>query len=179
MDGLTYTAFSNNRRIASGDIVKLLTDLKPWVDEHPGDLLFIFDNETGKAFDFDFRGDLKYVIERVVGTQRSGPGRPKMGVVSREVSLLPRHWDWLEQRPNGASATLRRLVDEARKQSGSEDARTRTVRVMTALAGDLAGYEEASRALYRGDRVAFEKHIHEWPSSVYEYVLEMAEPALL
>ncbi|MFY0534142.1 DUF2239 family protein [Nannocystis pusilla] len=47
---------------------------------------------------------------------RTGPGRPKLGVVSREVSLLPRHWEWLERQPSGSR---RRCADSSRRRSGA------------------------------------------------------------
>jgi len=95
---------------------------------------------------------------------------PRLGVVSREVSLLPRHWDWLEQQPNGISAALRRLLDEARKRAPGEErarlAREAAGRFMTAMAGNLPGYEEAARALFAKDHERFTQRIAAWPEDV-------------
>jgi hypothetical protein len=106
-----------------------------------------------------------------------------LGVVSREVSLLPRHWDWLEQQPNGASAALRRLVDQARKhEPGKERARLATEaagRILSAMAGNLPGYEEASRALYAADRAHFEELILEWPRDIRAYIQRLVEDAFI
>ena len=130
--------------------------------------------------DFNFRGTPQEVIEREAPTPPArGRGRPKLGVISREVSLLERHWTWLEAQPSGASATLRRLIDDARKaQPGHErNRRAVTGRVMTALGGDLPGYEEASRALYAGHRERFAEQISAWPEDVRDYVLRLAAHA--
>jgi hypothetical protein len=102
-------------------------------------------------------------------------------VVSREISLLPRHWDWLEQQPNGASAALRRLVEEARKRDpGKERTRLATAaagRILSAMAGNLPGYEEASRALYAGNRARFEELILDWPRDIRAYIQRRVEDA--
>ncbi|WP_322091470.1 DUF2239 family protein [Paraburkholderia bannensis] len=110
-----------------------------------------------------------------------GRGRPKLGVVAREVTLLPRHWDWLAAQPGGASVVLRKLVETARHASEAKD-RVRTSReavhrFMTALAGNLPGYEEALRALYAGERARFEAWSVDWPEGVRDYVRELAHDA--
>ena len=173
----TYTAFLHNARIASGSLDQVLPVLKTCFDGNPGDLVLIFEDDTGRQVDFDLRGPLSEVLGRALpaGASRTGPGRPKLGVVSREISLLPRHWDWLEQQPNGASAALRRLVDEARNRN-PEGQRMRQAtaavgRVLSAMGGNLPGYEEASRALYAGDRARFEELIRGWPKDLQGYLL--------
>ncbi|HLM72344.1 MAG TPA: DUF2239 family protein, partial [Polyangiaceae bacterium] len=114
-----------NRRIVSGDLKTMLLRTKAEIDRGPTEPILIFEDQTGQQVDFNFQGSPDEVLERAVPNKaRSGPGRPKLGVVSREVSLLPRHWEWLEQQPQGSSAALRRLVDEARKREpGKERAR--------------------------------------------------------
>jgi hypothetical protein len=111
--------------------------------------------------------------------EASGPGRPKLGVISREVSLLPRHWEWLATQPGGASGTLRKLVEEAKKKNSTgsdvKQAQERTYKFMSALAGDMKGYEEALRALYRKDKKAFNANISEWPKDVREHTVELAK----
>jgi hypothetical protein len=175
----TYTAFAGERLVASGALDALLRKLKAW----PGDenhLLFIFDDQTGKQVDFDLRGTLDDVLERAVPSPAPvGPGRPKLGVVSREVSLLPRHWAWLEQQPNGASAALRRLVDEARNTAADRTRRAKdaATRFMSAMAGDLPGYEEATRALYAGNREGFDELIRDWPNDIRAHVQRLVQDA--
>lgn len=178
---LTYSAFSGHRRIASGDLQAMLRATKQHVDRFGSDDVLIFEDQTGKQVDFDFRGTLDDVLARVPAPpSRPGPGRPKLGVVCREVSLLPRHWDWLESQPNGASAALRKLVDEARKRDPAgeraRDAATATSRFMSAMAGNLPGFEEASRALFRFDGARFDELIREWPEDIVAQLRSMAQP---
>lgn len=174
----TYIAFVGTKCVARGALTEVLPRLKKRFDADEQELVSVFDDETGRAVDFDLRGTLADVIARETPPETRGPGRPKLGVASREVSLLPRHWDWLEQQPNGISAALRRLVDEARKHE-PEAQRLRRRRaavgnVMTAVAGDLPGYEEASRALYAGDHEALAAQMKRWPKELREYVIERA-----
>src|SRR4029450_1852629 len=112
---VTYTVFNGQRRVASGDLTPMLVETKALVDRGADGPLLIFEDQTGRQVDFRVRGPPDEVLQRAAPSRRTGRGRPRLGVVSREVSLLPRHWDWLEQQPNGISAALRRLVDEARK----------------------------------------------------------------
>jgi hypothetical protein len=171
----TYTAFLGWKRVASGRLEAALSQIKKI--NHSGDqTLLIFEDQTGRQVDFDLRGTMDEVLARVAPQAvRSGPGRPKLGVVSREISLLPRHWEWLELQPQGASAALRRLVDEARKKDGGEsEARSRIEaagRVMSAIGGNLPGFEEAYRALYARDREGLARHIAAWPPDLREYIL--------
>ncbi len=112
---------------------------------------------------------------------RRGPGRPKLGVVAREVTLLPRHWDWLAAQPGGASVALRRLVEDARNGAVAGDrrraAQEATYRFMQALAGNEPGYEEAARALFAGDIGRFEEHSATWPDDVREHAALLAADA--
>jgi uncharacterized protein len=175
----TYTAFAGERLLASGAKPTVLLALKG--HEREGDRVLVFDDATGRQVDFDLRGTPEEVLARAEARTRAGPGRPKLGVVSREVSLLPRHWEWLEQQPNGISAALRRLVDEARKrepdQVRARRAREAAGRFMWAMAGDLRGFEEASRALYAGDHARLRKLIRAWPGDVRAHLLALAEQA--
>jgi hypothetical protein len=175
-----YTAFAGERQIAAGPLVAMLPQLKRWTDERPAELAIIFDDHTGRQVDFDLRGTVADVVARAIPPR--GPGRPKLGVVPREVSLLPRHWEWLEAQPNGASAAIRRLVDEARNREPdrqrARQARDATSRMLTALAGNLPGYEEATRALFAADGAAFRERIAGWPDDIRNYALRLAAPAL-
>ncbi len=114
------------------------------------------------------------------GARDAGPARKDM--VPREVTLLPRHWQWLNSQPGGASVALRRLVDEARRASVGRDrvrrAQEVSYRVMTALAGDLPGFEDALRALFARDGAAFDRHVAAWPNDVRDYARQLAAPAI-
>jgi hypothetical protein len=178
----TYTAFVGDTLIASGLLEAMLPVVKAKFDRDASALFLIFEDQSGRQVDFDLRGTVDEVVARALpAPPRTGPGRPKLGVVSREVSLLPRHWDWLEQQPNGASAALRRLVEEARRRDpGKERARLATEaagRILSAMAGNLPGYEEASRALYAADRAHFEELILDWPRDIRAYLQRLVEDA--
>ena len=168
----TYTAFIGGTSIAEGTLTELLTKLKPRFDHGSSEIVVVFDDLTGRQVDFDMRGTLEEVIARAMpqAQPRTGPGRPRLGVVSREVSLLPRHWDWLEDQPNGASAALRRLIDQERHREPTAQKSRQAVeaisRFITAMAGNYPGYEEASRALFAGDRQRFIALIRDWPPDV-------------
>lgn len=135
----------------------------------------VFDDATGRIVDLDPRD-----WDASRATPKTRRGRPRLGVTPREVTLLPRHWDWLAAQPGGASAALRKLVDAARKaDDGRSEARQATYRVLQAIAGNLPGYEEALRALFAGDLDTFATRIAEWPLGLRRYVLRLAagEPA--
>jgi hypothetical protein len=181
-DRCTYTAFAGSHLIASGALETMLPQLKSWADRSGGELPLVFEDQTGRQVDFDLRGTAEEVLARALPPPAStGPGRPKLGVVSREISLLPRHWEWLEEQPNGASATLRRLVDEARRNEPGKQRARRAMdaagRFLTAMAGNLPGYEEACRGLYAGERERFEERIREWPGDIRRYAIRLADEA--
>jgi hypothetical protein len=143
--------------------------------------VLVFAVETGQQVDFDLRGTLEEVLSRTAAPERRPPGRPRLGVTSREVTLLPRHWEWLDDQPGGNSAALRRLVEQAIKIHPGKD-RARRVRAalsrfLTSMAGDRAGYEEASRALFAGDTGTFERLLQRWPRDVREFAVERARDA--
>src|SRR6185503_12878365 len=160
----TYSAFSRNRLIATGPLPFVLASTKQHLASNSADVR-IFNEDTGKAVDFDMTGTLDEVIARHAALPgKTGPGRPKLGVVSREVSLLPRHWDWLEEQSAGISGALRRLVEQAMKaQPGkqrAQRAREALSRFLYSMAGDRPNYEEAARALFAGDLARFEQLVH-------------------
>ena len=188
----TYTAFAGTALIASGELEDVLGRSRERMDRGDGATVLFFEDATGTQVDFDLRGTAEEIIGRLAShpyltarrdaaPPRSGPGRPRLGVVSREVTLLPRHWEWLERQPRGISAELRRLVDEARKQDPGTDrlraAREAAGRFMTAVAGDLPGYEEASRALYAGDRDGLRERVAAWPPDVRGYLERLLDRA--
>lgn len=174
----TFAAFAGEKLIAAGDLEGVLTKVKHKLDKGALEQLLIFDEQTGRQVDFDFRGTLAEVLERELPQPvPQGPGRPRLGVVSREISLLPAHWAWLEEQPNGISAALRRLVDEASKKDPDKQrarkAREATGRFMTALAGDRPGFEEAMRALYANDRKQLLELTSRWPKDVRAHITRL------
>jgi len=177
---LTYTVFAGERQLAAGDLPTILRRTKRHVDRG-GEPVLIFEDRTGRQVEFDFAGSLDEVLSREAPDKpRGGPGRPKLGVVSREVTLLPRQWEWLEQQPNGISAALRRIVDEARK-TNPERERARTAidaanRFMTAMAGNRAGFEEATRALYAGDHARVRSLTRRWPADIRKHLARWLGP---
>ena len=178
-----YTAFAGQNRIAAGDLPTLLVQTKQHIDAHGDEALLIFEDATGRQVEFDFRGSPDEVLERHGAVKRrTGPGRPKLGVTAREVTLLPRQWEWLEQQPKGISATLRRLVDDARKREPNSE-RARRLRdaagkFMWAMAGNLPDFEEASRALYANDFARLQTIIQDWPTDIRDHALRLLEPCL-
>ena len=172
----SYTAFVGQRRIAAGTLVDIVEAVKTASDAGAPRLL-VFDDNTGRVMELDLRGSLQDVLQRLGPSENStskpaARGRPKLGVTPREVTLLPSHWEWLATQPGGASATLRRLVDTARR-SGSDQLRQlqeAARRVMLALAGDLPEFDEATRAFYAGDFDRFEQITETWPADVGDYV---------
>lgn len=172
----TYAAFLGHRLIHRGPLPALLAAIKRGgYDRRHGELL-IFDNGTGREVDFDLRGSLPEVLERIVEADPpKRRGRPPLGVESREVTLLPRHWAWLGQQSGGASAAIRRLVEGAsRRGDPAGEHRTRrdaVYRVMSALAGNLPGFEEASRALFADNVERFKGEIAAWPVDFRHHLL--------
>ncbi|MDR3497422.1 MAG: DUF2239 family protein [Ancalomicrobiaceae bacterium] len=193
------TAFLGIDRVASGTQAEVATTLKQLVGDAPQSAALVFDNVTGRQIDLDLSGSAETVAGRyaavaplaegtrsgaAVGAEaeseaaRSARGRPKLGVVAREVTLLPRHWDWLATQPGGASVALRKLVEEARKKSAWDDAvrriREATGRFLTAIAGDLVDYEDVCRALYAGDAARFDALTEPWPADIRDHARAMA-----
>jgi uncharacterized protein len=178
------TAFEGSRRIASGDLARVALETKQVVDRGGPAAVLIFDDATGEQIEVDFRGTVEDVLRRLAGTSGEaprGPGRPKLGVVAREVTLLPRHWDWLNGQPGGASVALRRLVEEARRANEGKDQVRRSqeaaYRFLSAMAGNFPGFEEATRAFFAGDRERFEAIVEPWPADVRDHAKSLAEVA--
>jgi hypothetical protein len=186
------TAFEGSRRITSGELAQVALRAKEVVDQSKFAAVLIFDDATGEQIEVDFRGTAEDVLRRLkeatgeraptAAAAPRGPGRPKLGVVAREVTLLPRHWDWLNGQPGGASVALRKLVEVARKANEGQDLVRRSqeaaYRFMAALAGDLPGFEEATRALYRGNRPRFDELVAPWPADVRDHARKLAAVAL-
>jgi uncharacterized protein len=174
------TVFDGTRRLASGPLADVAAHFKKAV-EKGGAGVFLFDDTTGRAFDIDIRGTADEVVARlkrsaVKPDEERGPGRPRLGVVAREVTLLPQQWDWLAAQPGGASVTLRKLVDEARRgpKARARAARDAAYHFMSAIAGDRPGFEEATRALFADDRGRLATLIAPWPKDIREHIARLA-----
>ena len=195
-----FTTFDGHRRIASGPLPDNALALRRALDNGAAGPVLVFDDSTGRSIDLDTSGTDDEIVERsaVRAAQLAAPqpaagegadapeaaeprvrGRPKLGVVSREVTLLPRHWEWLAAQPGGASVALRKLVEQARRDHAGKDrsraASERAYHFMVAIAGDLAGFEEASRALFANDLEGFARQIADWPADVREHALGLAD----
>jgi hypothetical protein len=168
-----FAAFAGDVRLADGGLAHVAAAVRRALEDSTAAIL-VFDRETAEVIDLDLRGTEAEVVARyrVAATPITGRGRPRLGVVAREVTLLPRHWAWLAQQPGGASTTLRGLVEAARKaDSGAAKARSaRAYRFMSTMAGDLAGFEEAARALFAGDRDRLRAFLGQWPADLRDEV---------
>lgn len=186
MDDLeTFTAFAGHTRLVRGTIEAVARNLSGRGEiDRP---VLILSDTTGHPVDLDLSHGAEHAVaehrsrsDAPVAPPRQGRGRPKLGVVAREVTLLPRHWDWLATQPGGASAALRRLVEDARRANAGPDrerqARDALYRAMSALAGDLPGFEEASRALFAGDRERFRAIVAAWPADVASHLGALSQP---
>ena len=183
----TYTAFEGTTRLFRGTFEEVVLKVKERLGRAENSSILIFSDNTGTTMDFNFHGNARDVRKRleIFVSKRScgplpGPGRPKLGVISREVTLLPRHWEWLANQSGGASATLRKLIEDAKKKSSAhtsvKQVQERVYRFMSVIGGDMKGYEEALRALYKADRAKFLWHIQDWPADVRTHVVDMAKP---
>lgn len=178
----SYTAFVGHRLLVAGPLESLLSGVKTYLDKDGRENVLIFEDQTGKQVEFDFEGTLDQVLSRELPEPApTGPGRPKLGVTSREISLLPRHWEWLEQQPQGISAALRRLVEETMKREPNKEKARRkreaAAKLMWGLCGDLPGFEEASRALYAKDLEGFEGQVRKWPKDARTHLIKMLRDA--
>jgi len=193
-----HTAFAGHRMLAAGALADVALAVKRALAAGGNDPILVFDDLSGKQVDLDLSGDDAAVADRhrpradaappasdapahaVDETRPRGRGRPKLGVVAREVTLLPRHWDWLAAQPGGTSVALRKLVEQARRDNESRDRRRQrqeaAYRYMSSMAGNLPGFEEATRALYAEDRERYARHVAGWPQDVRRYAMALAWP---
>jgi hypothetical protein len=189
-----YAAFEGDRRIAFGDLREVARVAKQMLDQRSEASILVFNGQTSEPVDLDYRGSIDDVLARLpeipgvvealeeaVPSAPRGPGRPKLGVVAREITLLPRHWDWLAQQAGGASVAIRKLVEEARRTGEQKDrirlAQESAYRFMSAMAGNRPHYEDAIRALFANDSTGFEKLIAEWPTDVRDHISMLAARA--
>lgn len=177
-DQIFCTAFSGVDRIAAGALPDVALVVKAARTKDATASLLVFNDATGAVIDLDLRGSDADVVARLTPAETRGRGRPKLGVVAREVTLLPRHWDWLAAQPGGASQALRRLIDAARK---ADDGRTETrlrldaaYRFLCVLAGNLPGFEEAARALFANDAKRFAQLTAAWPVDLCAHAHKLA-----
>lgn len=188
--------FEGDRCIAAGDLHEAVRAAKAALDRRHDVSILVFDGRTGGPIEIDFRGTGDDVLARLpeagdvapvareMNTElppSRGPGRPKLGVVAREITLLPRHWDWLARQTGGASVAIRKLVEDARR-TGEDKERVREAqeaayRFMSAMAGNRPHYEDAIRALFAGDPIRFEQLIAEWPADVRDHAARFAARA--
>lgn len=192
----TWTAFVDSRHLLTGEPKWVVSAVQHEAARSPDARVQVFDNRTGETVDWDPRNQglapssavglsagesIPEVPDSTAPMVPRGPGRPRLGVVAREVTLLPRHWEWLAEQPGGASVALRKLVDQARRASHSDEERRRareaTYRFMAIAAGNEPGFEEAIRALFAGQRERFEVEIGAWPQDLREHARRMARGA--
>lgn len=193
----TYTAFHSTTQIATGTLSDVAVAAKHVLDQDTWAPVLLFDDQTGRTVEVDYRGTTDDVRRRLESDVTRAPlpqpteaagdapargrGRPKLGVVAREITLLPRHWAWLAKQPSGASVALRKLVEEAMRANVDKDRvrETREIvyRVMSVLAGDAPGFEEATRALYAGRQEEFFARIGPWPLDVQHYLTRLSTAA--
>jgi uncharacterized protein len=189
-----FIAFEGDRHIASGDLREVARAAKQALQQRRDASILVFDGRTSEPVDLDFRGSIADVLARLpeipgvpalaedaAPSTPRGPGRPKLGVVAREVTLLPRHWDWLAQQAGGASVAIRKLVEEARR-TGEQKTRIRQAqeaayRFMSVMAGNKPHYEDAIRALFANDPIGFGKLIDKWPTDIRDHAATLAESA--
>ena len=173
----SLTAFAGFQRIAGGPRAEVIAQLRGRADTAP---VFVFDDTTGEQIDLDLR-DTPAETSATPEPPPRAVGRPRLGVVAREVTLLPRHWDWLNRQPGGASVALRKLVEDARKVNAERDtvraSREVAYRFMSAIAGHLPDFEEASRALFAGERTRFESLVAGWPEDVRTHLARLSASA--
>jgi uncharacterized protein len=184
-----FTAFEGQRRLVSGSLADVALTVKKVPPGGSSSPILIVDDSTGRPIDLDLRGTDREILKRLAQPAESaedtpslseprGRGRPKLGVVAREVTLLPRHWDWLAGQPGGASVSLRKLVEDARRANGDRDrsraARDAAYHFMSAIAGNLPGFEEAARALFADDRRRFVALMAAWPEDVRDHAVKLA-----
>ena len=191
-ENTTWIAFAHSKRIASGAPREVASSVKQYADAHPAPNILILDAVTSLPIELDLRGSLSAALKRlpiipksepkpdpdiVTSTERTA-GRPKLGVTAREVTLLPRHWEWLAAQPGGASVALRKLVEQARRDSKVADqlrqAQEATYRFMNEMAGDLPGFEESIRALFASDLARLKQLVAKWPRDIRNHVLNLS-----
>jgi hypothetical protein len=198
------TAFVGQRLLLAGPLKEVALAVKAAAQRDTAEPILVFDDASGRVIDLDLRGSNADIIARLpqtlidsralapsqpaetsdlpdAPTEKRGRGRPRLGVVPREITLLPRHWDWLAAQPGGASVTLRRRGDEARRAGATSqemrEAREAAYRFMASMAGNLPSFEEATRALFASDASRFAAHTAAWPQAIADYARKLVAQA--
>lgn len=188
-----FIAFAGDHRLAFGPLREVAVAVKYAVSRDAPLTPLIFEADTSRPVEIDLRGSATDVVARLPKDESTdaastpeppsprGPGRPKLGVVAREVTLLPRHWDWLAAQPGGASVAIRKLVEDARKATSNKDrvrqAQEAAYRFMAVMAGNKPNYEDALRALYAGDSARFDALVASWPQDIRDHSARLAAVA--
>ena len=183
-DSPSCTAFDGPRLVASGPLAEVALAAKQALDAGAQGPLLVFDDASSQPVEIDFRGTPKQVLARLardtatpVPAASRGPGRPKLGVTAREVTLLPRHWEWLSRQRGGSSATLRKLVEDAlRKGRGAADHHDAAFHFLSVMAGDLPKFEDAVREIYAGNRTGYDHFSQGWPAGIRDHGRKLAFP---
>lgn len=181
-NAVTFTAFAGDQLVASGSESEVALAIKAAFQQNDSLQILAFNDHTGRQVDFDLRGTDEEIAARLTSKDdisKRTSGRPNLGVVSREITLLPRHWTWLAEQSGGASATIRKLVDRARSADDAliQQAQQAADRFMTAMLGNQPKYEDAARALYAGERKIFLELTESWPNALRNYARQLAELA--
>lgn len=184
-----YTAFIDQTLLASGELADIVRALKEKQVSQPDLSYQVFDNTTGHCVDLDLRGTLDEALSRLAFTtacadtpvEKTGPGRPKLGVVAREITLLPRHWDWLATQSGGASVALRKLVETALRANRARDKARHSTEVchsfMLTMGGNQPGFEEATRALFAGQFDVAKTRLAAWPTDIRQHAEALLDVA--
>ena len=180
----TFSAYGPTSCIGQGELTDVALAAHRFLRTHPDQSALILQDSTCQIIDLDLSGD-EALLERKANhypIRSQAPVPDSKDPITGEITLLPRHWQWLAEQGGNASATLRRLIDEARrdpKQKADNECRRRqqlTYRFCQALCGDFQGYEDALRALYAADKDSFKTHISTWPADFALRAEALAEP---
>lgn len=173
-----YTAFRGDTRIITDSLFNVALALQKQSEMN----VLVFNDQTGQQIDLDLSGsedDLKQRYTEVEYVKKVG--RPKLGVISREITLQQKHWNWLDQQSSSASAVIRKLIDKELNDPSSESnimlAKQAIDHFMLAMLGNMPNYEEATRALYQGNKSHFLALIHNYPKDLKVYLELKAQTA--
>jgi hypothetical protein len=175
------TAFEGNKLVAQGNLREVRDALRKFRSQYPEASILVFDDQTGEDFDLEGTPVSTQGTEPAAEAAPARPGRPKLGVVAREITLLPRHWEWLETQPGGASVALRKLVEAARKQMAPEDRARQAIeaayRFLSVMSAHVPNFEDVARSLFRRDWSQFDQSTQGLPFDVRAHLRHIAAPA--
>ena len=186
-DSHAFIAFEGNTMIGTGDLAAVALAARASAARGNDLPILVFDSATSESVELDLRGSEADVLRRLptpapAAEKPRGPGRPKLGVTAREITLLPRHWDWLNRQPGGASVALRKLVEHSMRANADKDtvrtAQNAAYRFMSVMAGDRVGFEDAARALFAGDGATLRRISAQWPADISQHLLTLASAAI-